>query len=158
MCASPSATREAPRAPAFKFQHTQYHFTSSAPSQNGLLMNSPPLLILQRSDEELPEGARWPNRHDPARKSCTEILRQWEKVSGRETAASFLVWVDQGFLKLWWSTDDLWKWFLDRKCTSRLRLHSAGGPKEADGRSSEWWEYTSKTIEHLGVRVEEWEA
>lgn len=45
---------------------------------------SPPLsprFFLQRSDEELPEGARWPNCHDPACKSCTEILWQWEKVS-----------------------------------------------------------------------------
>lgn len=49
---------------------------------------SPLCFILQRSDEELPEGARWPNCHDPACKSCTEILWQREKVS------EVLLWCD----------------------------------------------------------------
>lgn len=39
------------------------------------------IVVLQRSNEELPEGARRPDRHDPARESCTEILRQREEVS-----------------------------------------------------------------------------
>lgn len=52
---------------------------SAAPAHPRLLPVC--LLLLQRSDEELLEGARRPDRHDPARQSCTEILRQREEVS-----------------------------------------------------------------------------
>lgn len=77
---------------SFEFQHTQYHFT--APAHTWLL--SVCVLILQRSDEELLEGARRPDRHDPARKSCTEILRQREEVS----AALAICWSKILFISL----------------------------------------------------------
>lgn len=38
------------------------------------------VLLFQGGNEELLEGKRWPNSPHPARKSCTKILWQWEKV------------------------------------------------------------------------------